>query len=77
MNEIQSWLKSMVRTENEAEKTVLKSKTTPVGSYAVPDESTSFLDVNTPWLPLVDVLRNFENYSESANRVFALVDKNI
>lgn len=43
---------NMVRTENNAEKIPLKSKNTPVGSYAVPNESASYLDVNTSWLCL-------------------------
>lgn len=47
MNEQTSQLENMVRTENID---VQKSKNTPVGVLAIPDESTSTLDLNTSWL---------------------------
>lgn len=52
MNNELSNVQNMVRTENNAEKLALKSKKTPVGSLAVPNESASYLDVNTSWLPI-------------------------
>lgn len=47
MNEQTSQLESMVRTRKDDDQ---KSKNTPAGVLAVPNESTSFLDVNTSWL---------------------------
>lgn len=51
MNENKAQLLSEVITEKSLQKIAQKSKTTPVGSYAVPSISTSLLDTNTPWLP--------------------------
>lgn len=48
MNEQTSQLENMVRTENNDAQ---KSKNTPVGVLAIPDELTSTLDLNTSWLP--------------------------
>ena len=39
----------MVRTENNDGS---KSKNTPVGVLAIPNESTSILDLNSSWPPL-------------------------
>ena len=50
MNENKAQLLSEVITEKSPQKIAQKSKTTPVGSYAVPSTSTSHLDINTPWL---------------------------
>lgn len=50
MNDELNNAQNMVRTENNTEKIALKSKKTPVGSLAVPNESASYLDVNTSWL---------------------------
>lgn len=47
MNEQMSQLEGMVRTENNDAQ---KSKNTPVGVLAIPDESTSTIDLNTSWL---------------------------
>lgn len=47
MNEQTSQLENMVRTKNND---VQESKNTPVGVLALPDESTSTLDLNTSWL---------------------------
>ena len=57
MNEQISQLESMVRTEKTQEENAPKSKNTPVGVLAIPDESTSNLDLNTSWLTLADTLR--------------------
>ncbi len=50
MNDALNNAQNMVRTENSTENIALKSKKTPVGSLAVPNESTSLLDANTSWL---------------------------
>lgn len=47
MNEQTGQLENMVRTENND---VQKSKNTPVGVLAIPNESTSTLDLNSSWL---------------------------
>lgn len=54
MNEKQNNAQGMVRTKNHTENITLKSKKTPVGSLAIPNESASFLDVNTSWLRGLD-----------------------
>lgn len=54
MNEALNNAQNVVRTENNTEKIALNSKKTPFGSLAVPNESTSFLDVNTSWLRELD-----------------------
>ena len=51
MNNTQRQLTDMVRTEKEDGP---KSKNTPVGVLAIPDESTSTLDLNTSWLRRLD-----------------------
>jgi hypothetical protein len=51
MNNTQRQLADMVRTEKEDGP---KSKNTPVGVLAIPDESTSTLDLNTSWLRRLD-----------------------
>jgi hypothetical protein len=49
MNNTQSQLENMVRTEKI---NGIKSKNTPVGVLAIPDQSMSFLDLNSSWLSL-------------------------
>ena len=51
MNEQMSQLENMVRTENNDAQ---KSKNTPVGVLALPDESTSTSDLYTSWLRRLD-----------------------
>lgn len=55
MIEKEKQARDMVRTENND---VQKSKNTPVGVLALPNESTSIFDLNSSWLTLVDALRN-------------------
>ena len=54
MNEERSDVQNLVRTDNNTEKIALKSKKTPVGSLAAPNESAPFSDVNTSWLRRLD-----------------------
>lgn len=78
MNNTQRQLTNMVRTENNDAQ---KSKNTPVGVLAIPDESTSTLDLNSSWLPIpvlnpvtgvwgqkIDNLRHYEEGYHSNNR---------
>lgn len=51
MNNTQRQLTNMVRTENNDGP---KSKNTPVGVLAIPNQSTSLLDANTSWLRRLD-----------------------
>ena len=51
MNNTQRQLNNTVGTENNDAQ---KSKNTPVGVLAIPNESASTLDLNTSWLPTIE-----------------------
>ena len=54
MNNAQRQLNNTVGAENNDAQ---KSKNTPVGVLAIPNESTSILDLNLSWLAIADELR--------------------
>lgn len=69
MNENKVKTLSEVITKKSPEKSPLKCNTTPVGSYAIPDTSTSLSDLDTSWLPVpvTDFITGVNGTNETQN----------